>query len=113
MAKINVRSPYYVYFTASKLESAELSIWIYSGTQTGSRPVTPTYVLNALAVNSTVNFEIAELVKDYMTYEANEYETPPPPPPTAPSAVAPPPSAAAAAATGAGAHLHGCSVPVL
>jgi len=76
MAKINVRSPYYVYFTASKLESAELSIWIYSGTQTGSRPVTPTYVLNALAVNSTVNFEIAELVKDYMTYEANEYETP-------------------------------------
>lgn len=74
MAKINVRSPYYVYLNESKLESAALSIWIYTGTQ-GSRPTTPTYILNASAVNSTVNFEIAELVKDYMTYNADDYET--------------------------------------
>lgn len=74
MAKINVRSPYYVYLNISKLESATLSLWIYTGTQ-GSRPVTPTYVLSASAVNFTVNFEIAELVRDYMTYNADDYET--------------------------------------
>ncbi len=74
MAKINVRSPYYVYLNISKLESATLSLWIYTGTQ-GSRPVTATYVLNANAVNFTVNFEIAELVRDYMTYNADDYET--------------------------------------
>jgi hypothetical protein len=74
MAKINVRSPYYVYLNISKLESATLSLWIYTGTQ-GSRPVNATYVLNANAVNFTVNFEIAELVRDYMTYNADDYET--------------------------------------
>jgi len=74
MAKINVRSPYYVYSNISKLESATLSLWIYTGTQ-GVRPTTPTYVLNANAVNFTVNFEIAELIKDYMNYNANDYET--------------------------------------
>ena len=74
MAKINVRSPYYVYLNQSKLESATLSLWIYTGTQ-GSRPTTPTYILNANAVNSTVNFEIAELIKDYMDYNADDYET--------------------------------------
>ena len=74
MAKINVRSPYYVYYNLSNLESATLRLWIYTGTQ-GSRPVTPTYVLSASAVNFTVNFEIAELVRDYMTYNADDYET--------------------------------------
>ena len=74
MAKINVRSPYYVYYNLSNLESATLKLWIYTGTQ-GSRPVTPTYVLSASAVNFTVNFEIAELVRDYMTYNADDYET--------------------------------------
>ena len=75
MAKINVRSPYYVYLNQSKLESAALSLWIYRGTQTTSRPTTPTYILNANAVNFTVNFEIAELVRDYMDYNAEDYET--------------------------------------
>jgi len=74
MAKINVRSPYYVYLNESNLESATLSLWIYTGTQ-GARPVTPTYILNSNAVNFTVNFEIAELVRDYMDYNAEDYET--------------------------------------
>ena len=74
MAKINVRSPYYVYYNLNNLESATLKLWIYTGTQ-GSSPVTPTYVLSASAVNFTVNFEIAELVRDYMTYNADDYET--------------------------------------
>ena len=38
MAKINVRSPYYVYYNLSNLESATLKLWIYTGTQTTSRP---------------------------------------------------------------------------
>ena len=75
MAKINVRSPYYVYLNESNLESAILSLWIYTGTQGTSRPVTATYVLNSNAVNFTVNFEIAELVRDFMDYNAEDYET--------------------------------------
>jgi len=75
MAKINVRSPYYVYLNESNLESAILSLWIYTGTQGTSRPVTPTYILNSNAVNFTVNFEIAELVRDFMNYNAEDYET--------------------------------------
>lgn len=74
MAKINVRSPYYVYFNQSKLTDASLKLWIYTGVQ-GSRPTIPTYTLSARAVNSTINFEIAELVRDYMTYNADDYET--------------------------------------
>ena len=74
MAKINVRSPYYVYYNESNLESAILSLWIYTGIQ-GARPVTPTYILNSNAVNFNVNFEIAELVRDYMDYNAEDYET--------------------------------------
>lgn len=74
MAKINVRSPYYVYLNESNLESATLILWIYTGTQ-GARPIKSTYNLNANAVNFTVNFEIAELVRDYMDYNAEDYET--------------------------------------
>jgi hypothetical protein len=74
MAKINVRSPYYVYLNLNGLTEAEIRLYIYNGTQ-GSRPITPTYVLRASAVNFTVNFEIAELVKDYMDYNADDLET--------------------------------------
>ena len=74
MAKINVRSPYYVYLNESNLTDATLTLYIYTGTQ-GSRPASPTYTLRARAVNSTINFEIAELVRDYMTYNADDYET--------------------------------------
>lgn len=76
MAKINVRSPYYIYKTETKLQSAVLNIWIYSGTQTTSRPAAATYSLSSFAINEAVNYEIAELVRDYMTYNADSYETP-------------------------------------
>ena len=75
MAKINVRSPYYVYLNETKLTFASIKIWIYTGFE-GSRPTLETYNLSALAVDNTINFEIAELVKDYMTYDASDYETP-------------------------------------
>ena len=75
MAKINVRSPYYVYKTQTNLESVILNIWIYSGTQ-GARPAAATYSLSSVAVNEAVNYDIAELVRDYMTYNSDDYETP-------------------------------------
>lgn len=75
MAKINVRSPHYVYLNESNLSFVELKIWIYTGTQ-GSRPTIPTYNVSAFAVNETVNFEISELVRDYMVYDSIDYQTP-------------------------------------
>ena len=75
MAKINARSPYYVYLNESNLTEATLSLYIYTGTQTTSRPTSPTYTLKARAVSNTINFEIAELVRDYITYNADDYET--------------------------------------
>lgn len=74
MAKINARSPYYIYLNESGLTSASLSIWIYTGTQ-GSRPTIATYILDTTAVKNIVNIEIAELVRDYITYNADDYET--------------------------------------
>ena len=74
MAKINARSPYYIYLNESGLTSANLSIWIYTGTQTTSRPTIATYILDATAVKNIVNVEIAELVRDYITYNADETE---------------------------------------
>ena len=75
MAKINTRSPYYVYLNETKLTSATLKLWIYSGNQ-GTAPTTPTYTLNSTAVNSTINFEISELVRDYMNYNPSIVSTP-------------------------------------
>lgn len=75
MAKINTRSPYYVYLNESDLTSATLKLWIYSGNQ-GTAPTTPTYTLNSTAVNSTINFEISELVRDYMDYNPSTVSTP-------------------------------------
>ena len=47
------------------LDSAELKIYIYSG---GDKPPTPNYTLakTKLAGEDTINFEISELIKDYV-----------------------------------------------
>ena len=37
MAKINVRSPFYVNLTATRLTSVDMELWIYTGTQTTDR----------------------------------------------------------------------------
>lgn len=68
MSKINVRSPYYITTgTVTGLNSTSIEIYIYTGTQTTSRPTTPTYNLEGFAVNNEVTFEISELVKDYIS----------------------------------------------
>lgn len=67
MSKINARSPYYISITATNLTSCKLELFIYTGTQTSSRPSTATYTLQSFAVEERCTFEIAELVRDYFT----------------------------------------------
>ena len=47
------------------LDSAELKIFVYSG---GTKQATPNYTLtkSILSGESTINFEISELIKDYV-----------------------------------------------
>ena len=66
MAKINVRSPYFVSTYQSGMVSASIDIYIYSGVKTTDRPASPTYTLSSNAVSARVDFEIADLVKDYI-----------------------------------------------
>jgi hypothetical protein len=76
MSKINVRSPFYISITATNLTSCQLELFIYTGTQTSSRPTAATYTLNSFAVNNVCTFEIAELVRDYFDNEFDgDYST--------------------------------------
>ena len=67
MAKINVRSPYFVNLSTTNLTSAQIEIDIYFGSVNASWQSTPQYTLVSTAVNGKVNFEISELIKDYIT----------------------------------------------
>lgn len=71
MAKINVRSPYYVSTSQSGMVSASIDIYIYAGVKTTDRPASPTYTLSSNAVSARVDFEIADLVKDYIEMTLN------------------------------------------
>ena len=65
MAKINIRSPYFVSASRTGLTSAKLELYIYTGTQTTNRGSID-YTLNSTAYNEEVTFEISELVRDYL-----------------------------------------------
>ena len=67
MAKINVRSPYFVNLSTTNLTSAQIEIDIYFGEANTDWQSAPQYTLVSTAVNGKVNFEIAELIKDYIT----------------------------------------------
>jgi len=67
MGKINVRSPYFVNLSTTNLTSAQIEIDIYFGSVNASWQSTPQYTLVSTAVNGKVNFEISELIKDYIT----------------------------------------------
>ena len=67
MAKINVRSPYFINLATTNLTSAKLEIEIYSGAVNATWQNNPQYTLTSTAINEKVNFEIAELIKDYIT----------------------------------------------
>jgi len=75
MAKINVRSPYFVSTNQSGMVSASIDIYIYTGVQTTDRPASPTYTLSSNAELGRVDFEISELVKDYMEMELDYANT--------------------------------------
>ncbi len=70
MAKINIRSPYFVNVSYAGLTSAKLELYIYTGTQTTNRGSID-YTLNSTAYNEEVTFEISELVRDYLDVTFN------------------------------------------
>ena len=67
MSKINVRSPYFVNLQGTTLLSATIEIKIYEGTTANTTWLgNPQYTLTSTAVNKNINFEISELIKDYI-----------------------------------------------
>ena len=70
MSKINVRSPYFINHTATNLTSATLEIVIYVGAVNTSFG-TPQYTLVSTALDAKVNFEVSELIKDYIQTKFN------------------------------------------
>ncbi len=66
MAKINVRSPYFVNISSNNLTSATIEILIYTGAANISWQGSPQYSLSSTAINNKVNFDISELIKDYI-----------------------------------------------
>ena len=69
MAKINVISPYFIYFKDINLTSAKLEIRIYLGAAETTWQGSPQYTLTSTAVGERITFEIAELIKDYIPAE--------------------------------------------
>ena len=66
MSKINVRSPYFINLNTTNLTSATLEIRIYIGGVETTWQGSPQYTLTSTAINTKINFEIAELIKDYI-----------------------------------------------
>ena len=77
MSKINVRSPYFVNLQGTTLLSATIEIKIYNGTANTTWQGSPQYTLTSTVVNKNINFEISELIKDYIPAAFNgTYPTP-------------------------------------
>ena len=68
MAKINVRSPFYVNLTANRLTEVEMELWVYTGTKTTDRNSNngTFFKLNSTAVSDNCTFEISEIAKDFI-----------------------------------------------
>ena len=71
MAKINVISPYFINLDTTNLTSATLELRIYIGAAETTWQGSPQYTLTSTAINAKINFEIAELIKDYIPAEFN------------------------------------------
>ena len=65
MSKINIRSPYFISVTTTNVTSAVLDLYIYTGTQVATI-TTPTYSLDVDAYKGRVDFEISQLIADYL-----------------------------------------------
>ena len=66
MAKINVRSPYFINLSTTNLISATIQIRIYKGAAESTWQGSPQYTLTSTAIDEKINFEISELIKDYI-----------------------------------------------
>jgi len=64
--KINTRSPYFIGYKDSNLDSATLEIYIYTDAPHTVVTGTPDYTLETLAIDERVLFEISELIRDYI-----------------------------------------------
>lgn len=75
--KINVRSPYFVRVADASLKSVQFNLYIWDGDLTTEIPASPTYqfIKDTVGSNSYIIFEIADLVRDYIQTEYNEYST--------------------------------------
>jgi len=76
MPKINTRSPYFINYSIANLDSVVLQIYIYTGAPHGAIIGTPEYTLNSTAIDNKVQFEISELIKDFIPGKNNGTYTP-------------------------------------
>ncbi len=67
MAKINARSPYYITISGGTFEFADMELWIYTGEKTVDRESGTFFQLRSTAIVNVSVFEIAEIVKDYIS----------------------------------------------
>jgi hypothetical protein len=68
--QINTRSPFYVQLvTAQPIVQLELRIWL--GDVTTDRPTNATHILDKEAANGAATFEMAELVRDYISQSSS------------------------------------------
>jgi len=65
MSKINVRSPYFINIPTSATATATLKLRIYEGNLSTSISGFQ-YEITSTAINSSITFEISELVRDYI-----------------------------------------------
>ena len=78
MAKINVRSPYYVSRTEISLTQVDMDLWIYTGEQVNDRNGQngTLFRLTSFAVAEVATFEISEIIKDYIDNQfQGEYDS--------------------------------------
>ena len=65
-SKINTRSPYFVVHKDTNQESAVLELYIYTDNPHAVVTGTPDYTLETTALDERVQFEISELIRDYI-----------------------------------------------
>ena len=71
MAIINARSPHYISITNASIAYATLDISIYDGNINGQPTVNYSLKKYIVGTNTTVSFEISELLKDFLDVEFN------------------------------------------
>ena len=73
--RVNIRSPYYIKDVSSSSGTSSISIYIYEGTLFTNKPSTAQYSLSKPFIQDGSNYyavyEIAELIRDYISTEFN------------------------------------------